>query len=62
MALKEVLQEKGPWLSPECTQARRYFSELAYRGPPLIAASLSMAARLGFWRQLLSLELLFGED
>ncbi len=39
---------------PEYEEARQFFSKLADRGPPLLAASLAMAARqVPFWRQVM---------
>src|SRR3954454_406944 len=48
---------------PPCLEARRYFAMGAELGPPLLEASLALAAsRVSFWRDMLQLKLLSGEE
>jgi len=48
---------------PPCLEARRYFAMGAELGPPLLEASLALAAsRVSFWRNMLQLKLLSGEE
>jgi hypothetical protein len=48
---------------PPCLEARRYFAMGAERGPPLLEASLALAAsRVSFWRDMLELKLVSGEE
>ena len=48
---------------PAYQEARSYFSKLAERGPPLLAASLAMAAlQSRFWKRVVEIKAVDGDD
>jgi hypothetical protein len=59
----DAAQVRSLAIQPEYKEARQFFAKLSDRGPPLLTASLTMAARqVPFWRRVIETDMVAGPE